>query len=127
MGVYLNKYKYNSQGTKTMTMVTYSEARNCLKAVLDGVHDDADVTVISRRDGADAVACHLTITSASWKPCTCYRPAANAAPLAKYLGAGRDFGSTQQLHRNTAPRQLAHNALDGSRRTDNAHRRLCTK
>ena len=38
-----------------MRIVTYSEARNSLKSVLDTVVDDADVTVISRRDGADAV------------------------------------------------------------------------
>ena len=38
-----------------MKIITYSEARSSLKAVLDNVHDDADVTVISRRDGADAV------------------------------------------------------------------------
>ena len=38
-----------------MRIVTYSEARSSLKSVLDAVHDDADVTVISRRDGADAV------------------------------------------------------------------------
>ena len=38
-----------------MRIVTYSEARNSLKSVLDQVNDDADVTIISRRDGADAV------------------------------------------------------------------------
>ena len=38
-----------------MRIITYSEARSSLKSVLDTVNDDADVTVISRRDGADAV------------------------------------------------------------------------
>lgn len=38
-----------------MKIITYSEARSSLKTVLDQVHDDSDVTVISRRDGADAV------------------------------------------------------------------------
>jgi antitoxin YefM len=42
-----------------MKIVTYSEARSSLKAVLDNVHADADVTIISRRDGADAVVMSL--------------------------------------------------------------------
>ncbi len=32
-----------------MRIVTYSEARNSLKSVLDTVNDDADVTVITCR------------------------------------------------------------------------------
>jgi len=42
-----------------MKIITYSEARSSLKSLLDAVHDDADVTVISRRDGADAVVMSL--------------------------------------------------------------------
>lgn len=38
-----------------MRLINYSEARNSLKAVLDATIDDADVTVITRRDGPDAV------------------------------------------------------------------------
>lgn len=38
-----------------MRIMTYSEARNNLKAVLDTTIDDRDVTIIHRRDGADAV------------------------------------------------------------------------
>jgi antitoxin YefM len=38
-----------------MRLINYSEARNSLKAVLDATVDDADVTVITRRDGPDAV------------------------------------------------------------------------
>jgi hypothetical protein len=39
-----------------MKVVTYSHARNALKSVLDGVVQDADVTIISRRDAeGDAV------------------------------------------------------------------------
>ena len=45
----------DSRKDQIMKIVTYSEARSSLKAVLDDVHDDADVTVISRRDGADTV------------------------------------------------------------------------
>ena len=42
-----------------MKIITYSEARGSLKSVLDAVHEDADVTIISRRDGADAVMMSL--------------------------------------------------------------------
>jgi hypothetical protein len=33
-----------------MKVVTYSHARDSLKSVLDGVVQDADITIISRRD-----------------------------------------------------------------------------
>ena len=42
-----------------MKIVTYSEARSSLKSVLDQVNDDADVTIISRRSGGDAVVMSL--------------------------------------------------------------------
>lgn len=42
-----------------MKIITYSEARSSLKSVLDAVQVDANVTVISRRDGADAVVMSL--------------------------------------------------------------------
>jgi antitoxin YefM len=38
-----------------MKIVPFSEARNNLKAVLDRVVEDADYTIITRRDTADAV------------------------------------------------------------------------
>ncbi|MEA1880517.1 MAG: type II toxin-antitoxin system Phd/YefM family antitoxin, partial [Campylobacterota bacterium] len=38
-----------------MTVVNYTEARNNLKHILDTVVDNADYTVINRRDADDAV------------------------------------------------------------------------
>lgn len=38
-----------------MKIVTFTEARNKLKSVLDRVVNDADCTVITRRDSEDAV------------------------------------------------------------------------
>ena len=38
-----------------MRVVNFSEARNHLKSVLDQVVDDADYTIISRRDADNAV------------------------------------------------------------------------
>ncbi|WP_305838168.1 type II toxin-antitoxin system Phd/YefM family antitoxin [Photobacterium leiognathi] len=42
-----------------MRIVSFTEARNSLKAVLDGVVNDADTTVITRRDAEDAVVMSL--------------------------------------------------------------------
>ncbi|EHV5558008.1 type II toxin-antitoxin system Phd/YefM family antitoxin [Vibrio parahaemolyticus] len=42
-----------------MRIVSFTEARNGLKAVLDNVVNDADTTVITRRDSEDAVVMSL--------------------------------------------------------------------
>ena len=42
-----------------MQVISYSEARNSLKSVLDGVNDNADVTIINRRDAGNAVVMSL--------------------------------------------------------------------
>lgn len=42
-----------------MKVISYTEARNGLKTVLDGVIDDADYTIITRRDAEDAVVMSL--------------------------------------------------------------------
>ena len=42
-----------------MRIVSFTEARNGLKAVLDGVVNDADTPVITRRDSEDAVVVSL--------------------------------------------------------------------
>lgn len=38
-----------------MQVVSYTDARNSLKSVLDSVVDDADCTIITRRDAENAV------------------------------------------------------------------------
>ena len=38
-----------------MQVISYSEARNSLKSVLDSVNDNANVTIINRRDAGNAV------------------------------------------------------------------------
>ncbi|WP_305402238.1 type II toxin-antitoxin system Phd/YefM family antitoxin [Photobacterium leiognathi] len=42
-----------------MRIVSFTEARNDLKAVLDNVEKDVDITVITRRDAKDAVVMSL--------------------------------------------------------------------
>ena len=68
-----------------MRVVTYSEARSALKSVLDQVHDDADVTIISRRDGADAVLMSLDHYESIMETMHLLSTPANAAHLAKSI------------------------------------------
>lgn len=68
-----------------MKIVSYSEARSSLKAVLDRVHEDADVTVISRRDGADAVVMSLDHYQSIVETMHLMSTPANAAHLAKSI------------------------------------------
>ena len=42
-----------------MTVINYTEARNNFKSVLDSVVEDADYTIINRRDADDAVVMSL--------------------------------------------------------------------
>jgi antitoxin YefM len=70
--------------------MTYSEARSSLKAVLDQVHDDADVTVISRRGGADAVVMSLDHYQSLMETMHLLSTPANAAALAKAVQQDRD-------------------------------------
>ena len=42
-----------------MKIIPYSEACRSLKFVLDAVHEDTDVTIISRRDDADKMVMSL--------------------------------------------------------------------
>jgi antitoxin YefM len=77
---------------KIMRVVSYSEARNSLKSVLDTVYDDADVTVISRRDGADAVVMSFDYYQSIMETMHLLASPANAAHLAKSVAqhkAGR--------------------------------------
>ena len=68
-----------------MKVITYSEARSALKTVLDRVHDDADVTVISRRDGGDAVVMSLDHYQSLMETMHLLATPANAAHLAKSI------------------------------------------
>ena len=72
-----------------MRVVTYSEARSALKAVLDTVSEDADVTVISRRDGADAVVMSLDHYQSIMETMHLLSTPANAAALAKAVKQDR--------------------------------------
>lgn len=68
-----------------MRVVSYSEARNSLKAVLDDVTNDVDVTVINRRDAEDAVVMSLAHYNSLMETLHLMQNPANAAHLAKSI------------------------------------------
>ena len=69
-----------------MRVVTFSEARNNLKQVIDQVVDDAGVAVISRRDAPDAVVMSLASFNSWMETVHLLKTPANAAHLAKSIG-----------------------------------------
>lgn len=68
-----------------MRLVNYSEARNSLKSVLDATVADADVTVITRRDGPDAVVMSFDQYNSIMSTLHLLSNPANAAHLAKSI------------------------------------------
>lgn len=68
-----------------MKVINFSEARNNLKAVLDRVADDADYTVISRRDREDAVVMSLDFFNSLMETFHLLKTPANAEHLAKSI------------------------------------------
>ncbi|NCC85864.1 MAG: type II toxin-antitoxin system prevent-host-death family antitoxin [Clostridia bacterium] len=72
-----------------MRVVNFSEARNSLKNVIDQVVDDADYTVISRRDAANAVVMSLDTFNSLMETVHLLRSPANAAHLATSIAQYR--------------------------------------
>jgi len=68
-----------------MRIVSYTEARNGLKAVLDNVVNDADCTVITRRDAEDAVVMSMDYYNSLMETVHLLKSQANAAHLAESI------------------------------------------
>jgi antitoxin YefM len=68
-----------------MKVVSFTEARNSLKAVLDAVVNDADATVITRRDFDDAVVMSLDYYNSLMETVHLLRSPANAAHLQRSI------------------------------------------
>ncbi|MGL5288825.1 MAG: type II toxin-antitoxin system Phd/YefM family antitoxin [Aeromonas sp.] len=64
-----------------MRIVSFTEARNSLKSVLDAVVNDADTTVITRRDSEDAVVMSLDYYNSLMETVHLLRSPANAEHL----------------------------------------------
>ena len=72
-----------------MRIVSFSDARNRLKSVLDKVVEDSDYTVISRRDAEDAVVMSLDYFNGLMETVHLLKSPANAAHLAKSVAQYR--------------------------------------
>ena len=72
-----------------MKIVTFTEARNKLKTVLDRVVNDADYTVITRRDAEDTVVMSLEYFNSLLETVHLLKSPANAAHLERSIAQYR--------------------------------------
>ncbi len=75
-----------------MRIINFSDARGSLRAVIDQVVEDADVTVISRRDAPDAVVMSFDHYSSLMETVHLLSSPANAAHLARSIAQARAGG-----------------------------------
>ncbi len=68
-----------------MKIISFTEARNSLKSVLDGVINDADTAVITRRNSEDAVVMSLEYYNSLMETVHLLRSPANAEHLNKSI------------------------------------------
>lgn len=81
-----------------MRVISFSEARKHLKSVLDTVNDDANATIVTRRDADDAVVMSLDYYNSLMETVYLLKSPANAAHLAESIAqyqAGKT--STREL------------------------------
>ena len=79
-----------------MKIVSFTEARNGLKAVLDSVVNDADTTVITRRDSEDAVVMSLDYYNSLMETVHLLRSPANAEHLRRSIEQFKAGKTTQR-------------------------------
>jgi antitoxin YefM len=72
-----------------MTVVNYTEARNNFKSILDTVVNDADYTIINRRDADDAVVMSLDYFNAMQETLHLLKSPANVTHLEKSIAQYR--------------------------------------
>lgn len=68
-----------------MRVVSFSDAKNQLKSVLDHVVNDADYTIISRRDAEDTVVMSLGSFNGLMETVHLLKSPSNATHLAKSI------------------------------------------
>lgn len=80
-----------------MRVINFSEARNSLKKLIDQVVDDADFTIIARRDAPDAVVMSLDTFNGLMETAYLLKSPANAAHLARSI---KQFRQGKRIERN---------------------------
>lgn len=68
-----------------MRVISFTEARNSLKTVLDQVVNDADCTIITRRDSEDAVVMSLDYYNSLMETVYLLKSSANAEHLKRSI------------------------------------------
>lgn len=68
-----------------MRVISFSKVRDSLKSVLDSVSEDADYTVITRRDAGDAVVMSLDYFNSLMETVHLLKSPANVAHLARSI------------------------------------------
>ena len=68
-----------------MRIISFTQARSSLKSVLDGVVNDADCTVITRRDAENAVVMSMDYYNSLMETVHLLKSPANAAHLAQSI------------------------------------------
>ncbi|WP_230432216.1 type II toxin-antitoxin system Phd/YefM family antitoxin [Plesiomonas shigelloides] len=79
-----------------MRIVSFTEARNSLKSVLDSVVNDADTTIITRRDADDAVVMSLDYYNSLMETVHLLRSPANAEHLNRSIAQFKAGRATQR-------------------------------
>ena len=79
-----------------MRVINFTEARNSLKGVLDQSVQDADFTVITRRDAADAVVMSLDTFNSLMETVHLLKTPANALHLSRSIDQYRSGLTRQQ-------------------------------
>ena len=72
-----------------MTVINFTEARNNLKSVLDSVVNDANYTIINRRDADDAVVMSLDYFNAMMETLHLLKSPKNVRHLEKSIAQYR--------------------------------------
>jgi antitoxin YefM len=76
-----------------MRIISFSDARNQLRSVIDQVVEDADVTIIARRDAPDAVVMSLDHYNSLIETVHLLGSPANAAHLARSIAQANAGGA----------------------------------
>ena len=79
-----------------MRIVSFTEARNGLKSVLDHVVNDVDYTVITRRDAEDAVVMSMDHYNSLMETVHLLKSPANAEHLNKSIAQYKSGKTTQR-------------------------------
>ena len=96
-----------------MRVISFSEARKHLKSVLDTVNDDANATIVTRRDADDAVVMSLDYYNSLMETVYLLKSPANAAHLTESIA--------QYKAGKTVTRELIDTTEDNNSSDDNEH------